>query len=245
MKDYFSKQSENYSKYRPAYPDELFDYILGYVPEKKLAWDCGTGNGQSAVAMAARFESVYASDISVNQVSNAVKRNNIRYVIEPAESCSLADNTVNLVTVSQALHWFHFDQFYAEAKRVSAPNGIIAVWTYPLMKIDPLIDRIIDEFYAVKLNDYWDKERCYVDEEYKTIPFPFTELPSRRFNIEVNWNLYDLEGYLNTWSALQKYISINNENPVALVIQDIREHWAGNEYRVITFPVYLRIGKVH
>ncbi|HMJ47429.1 MAG TPA: methyltransferase domain-containing protein, partial [Ferruginibacter sp.] len=79
MKDYFSKQSEDYAKFRPVYPVQLFDHILEFVNHRKLAWDCGTGNGQTAATLAGYFQNVYATDISANQVSHAIKKNNIRY----------------------------------------------------------------------------------------------------------------------------------------------------------------------
>ncbi len=52
-------------------------------------------------------------------------------------------------------------------------NGIIAVIGYNLMTIDEDSDKIIRHFYSDILGDkYWDKERKYLDEQYKTIPFP-------------------------------------------------------------------------
>ncbi len=47
--DLFSTQSDLYAKYRPTYPVELIDYILSFVKEKNMVWDCATGNGQAAV----------------------------------------------------------------------------------------------------------------------------------------------------------------------------------------------------
>ena len=51
MKDNFSKQADLYSKFRPGYPKKLFDFLLPFVPDKKNAWDCGTGNGQVAAKL--------------------------------------------------------------------------------------------------------------------------------------------------------------------------------------------------
>jgi len=48
MKDNFSAQAAAYAKYRPQYPESLFTYIIDFVKDKNTAWDCGTGNGQSA-----------------------------------------------------------------------------------------------------------------------------------------------------------------------------------------------------
>ena len=55
MKDNFSKQSSLYAQFRPAYPKELFQFLLPLVPAKNAAWDCGTGNGQVAVKLSRLF----------------------------------------------------------------------------------------------------------------------------------------------------------------------------------------------
>jgi hypothetical protein len=47
--DNFSRHSKEYSFSRPTYPDLLFEYLSSITPQKNLAWDCATGNGQSAI----------------------------------------------------------------------------------------------------------------------------------------------------------------------------------------------------
>ena len=79
MKDNFSKQSDLYSRFRPGYPRLLFDFLLPLVPDKKTAWDCGTGNGQVAVKLSLYFDEVYATDLSSAQIENADKKQNIFY----------------------------------------------------------------------------------------------------------------------------------------------------------------------
>ncbi len=71
MKDNFSRQAAGYARYRPSYPPELFDFILSYVKERTIAWDCATGNGQTAIVLAGLFEKVYATDISRKQLDQA------------------------------------------------------------------------------------------------------------------------------------------------------------------------------
>lgn len=244
MKDNFSARAGLYAQYRPHYPQELFDYIISHVKENKLAWDCGTGNGQSAVPLSRHFKKVFATDISQKQISNAPQKENIIYAIEPAEKTSLADGSVDLVTVAQAIHWFKFHEFYTEVRRVAKPGAVIAVWTYNLLKISKEIDSIIYDHHFKMLGDYWDPERKYVNESYTTIPFPFQEIKTPEFRIEVNWSLADLEGYLNTWSALQKFITASSYNPVGGVMNEIKKQWGVAERRNIYFPVYLRLGTV-
>lgn len=66
--DNFSTQSRNYSFSRPTYPDSLFEFSNTVTPQKNLAWDCATGNGQAAIGISKFFKKVIASDASNNQI---------------------------------------------------------------------------------------------------------------------------------------------------------------------------------
>src|SRR6185436_10659903 len=100
-----------YAKYRPGYPTELFDFILSQVKKREAAWDCATGNGQSAKELSRSFKKVYATDISKTQIDNAVPAENIIYSVQPAEATAFPENSFDLVTVSQAIHWLQFEKF--------------------------------------------------------------------------------------------------------------------------------------
>ena len=244
MKDNFSKQAELYAAYRPSYPKELFDFILSHVKGRHAAWDCATGNGQTAIVLASFFKKVYATDISQKQLDNAVSRDNIHYSLQKAEQTNFDDDSFDLVTVSQALHWFAFDEFYREVKRVTKPGGWLAVWSYSRSAISPTIEPLIEKYHFRTLGEYWDKERKYVDDNYSSIPFPFNEIVVPPFEIRYEWTIGQLEGYLNTWSALQKFIAKNNYNPVNALIEEIRPHWSPEKMQVV-FPIHLRMAQVH
>ncbi|HXS35130.1 MAG TPA: class I SAM-dependent methyltransferase [Flavipsychrobacter sp.] len=244
VQDNFSGQAGVYAKFRPVAPDELYQFLFDKVPGFDAAWDCGTGNGQAANKIAERFKVVYATDISEQQLNNAIKRDNIIYKVERAEKASFPDNSFDLITVAQAIHWFDFEQFYNEVKRVGKPESIIAVWTYKLLYTNSLIDVILDDFYSNLLGPYWDKERKYVDDEYKTIPFPFEEIATPKFEIKANWQLTNLIGYLNSWSSVQHYIKKEGVDPVQLYLPKFKEHWNDHEIKQITFPLFLRAGRI-
>ena len=244
MKDNFSAQAVLYAQYRPDYPPDLFEYIVSFISNKNTAWDCGTGNGQSAIALSKYFKKVIATDISPKQIDNAEKAHNIFYSIQPAEATNIKSNSVDLVTVAQAIHWFDFEKFYTEVKRVAAENAFIAMWGYSLLQIDEPIDQFIRNYHFNFLGNYWDAERKFVDDEYKNIPFPFEKINSPQFFIEKQWSLMELEGYLNTWSGLQKYIAANASNPVPDLLNSIKPLWGTEEKRKIIFPVHLLLGAI-
>lgn len=244
-KDLFSKQSDLYAKYRPGYHTELLSYILQFVSERKKAWDCATGNGQAAVLLASFFEMVEATDASERQISNAMQATNVHYSVSSAEKTPFANNSFDLVTVAQAYHWFDFISFEKEVRRVSKPGGVVAVWGYGLVQsAHDELNSVITSFYTNTLGSYWDAERRYVDEHYRTIPFPYEELPANEFFIDQNWNQQDLIGYFNTWSSVQHFIKAKNFNPVDELIPLMQNAWPEQDVLVFRFPLFLRIGRI-
>lgn len=243
MKDNFSGHATDYARHRPSYPRELITHLVGLAPAHNLAWDCATGNGQVAGMLSEYFAAVVATDISEKQLRQAPQQPNIIYKVEQAEQSSLADGSVDLVVVAQAVHWFQFEQFYREVQRVLRPEGIIAVIGYGLIEIKPALDEVIEKLCNGILADFWDPERRYIDEDYRTIPFPFQELHIPEFTSSYSWTLEDLLGYLNTWSAVKHYEQQQGQNPVQLVEQELRERWGPQEQVDVRFRIISRIGK--
>lgn len=244
IKDHFSIQSAQYARFRPRYPASLYDYLYSLVPRKNAAWDCGTGNGQVAGELSRVFAQVYATDISQRQIDQAEPKDNVQYQVCRAENTPFADNSFDLITVVQALHWFDFPAFFSEVKRTAKHNAILAAWGYGLIRISKEIDPVIDHFDHQKIGPYWDAERKHIDEKYQDIPFDFEEIKAPDFAIRVHWTLNALEGYLNTWSSVQKYIRQTGKNPVPELIENIRLKQNTDKAMEIDFPVFMRVGKV-
>ena len=245
MKDRFSHQSSAYQKFRPTYPEELFTFINGLVNEKTNCWDCGTGNGQVAKELSQSFENVYATDISANQISEAPAISNIHYSVQPAEQTDFTSDLFDLVMVAQAVHWFEFDRFYDEVKRTGKKNAVVVLVGYGLMNITHPVDEHINHFYSSIVGPYWDPERKYIDEAYRTIPFPFQEIDAPAFKMTTSWTLEHLVGYLNTWSAVKNYIQEKDENPVDQLMPVLKEAWGDQDQRQVEFPLSMRVGRIH
>lgn len=244
-KDLFSEQSQVYAKYRPVYPGELFDYILQFVPERKTAWDCATGNGQAARVLADYFDKVIATDINEAQLKNAVQKPNIEYHICPAEQTPFADNSFDLITVATAYHWLNWKAFHKEATRVGKPNAVIAVWGYNrIICEDENVNRIIDHFYYDIVGPYWDPERKHVDASYNTVEFNYNPLPNQSFELNLRWTKDVLIGYLKSWSAVQHYINRNGTSPLTLIEEDLNKVWNDREEKEVHFPIFLLIGRI-
>nr|MDQ6926647.1 class I SAM-dependent methyltransferase [Candidatus Eremiobacteraeota bacterium] len=173
FRDEFSTVAAQYAAHRPLYPPALFDYLANLPARRALAWDCATGNGQAARALAPRFTHVVATDASAAQLAHATPAPNIEYRVARAEESGLAPGSVDLITVAQALHWFDLDAFYAEVRRVLVPGGAVAVWTYgdPVLD-DASLDARFQQFAGDVLGPYWPPERREVDAAYRGIAFP-------------------------------------------------------------------------
>lgn len=246
FKDHFSGHAHQYSHARPTYPDELFRYLASLVKEHDLAWDCATGNGQAAVKLAAYFKNVIASDGSQTQLDETTPQKNIEYRLALAEESGLQAHSVDLITVAQAVHWFDFDAFYAEAKRVLKPKGIIAVWCYTLFYTDrPEFNALLNTFYKGITQPFWPPERKYLDDNYAFLPFPFKEVKNiSTFSIVNHWSIQQMIEYLQTWSGVKGYEKEKKENPV--------NNWFIPRLNAIipdretvlkmTFPLVLKVG---
>jgi len=244
VKNNFSTGSDKYAQYRPTYPDAFFEYLKQALPACSNAWDCATGNGQVAQKLATFFTDVYATDISQSQLDNAVQLPNIHYSLQAAENTSFENDFFDLVIVGQAIHWFDFDAFYAEAKRTAKEGALLVLIGYGNVKITTAIDAVIHHLYEDILGPYWDKERKYIDEAYQTLPFPFEEMDAPTFDNTYQWTLAHLVGYLNTWSAAKHYSNKNGHNPVDLVYKQLQQAWGTAPTRAVQFPTLLKVGKI-
>jgi ubiquinone/menaquinone biosynthesis C-methylase UbiE len=243
MLDLFSGHADIYARYRIDYPDALYDFVLSFVTERGAAWDCATGNGQVATALARYFDQVDATDLSETQVAQAPALPNVRYQVSQAEKTPFAEAQFDLVTVGQALHWFDVAAFHREVRRVLKPGGVIAEWGYAINTVSPEVDMLVNEFYNNTIGSYWNSMRQHVENQYAELPFDFANPQHADFTVERYWTAEWFLNYLRTWSAVQKYIGVNGYDPVDTLTESINTAWGPGE-RLVQFPVFLRLGQV-
>lgn len=247
FKDYFSKQSSDYAKYRPTYPNALFEYLASLMPAPVAAWDCATGNGQVAQSLTPWFSTVYATDASEKQISQAFQHDRITYRLAAAEASGLPDQSVDLVTVGQALHWFNLEQFYREVQRVLTPRGILAVWCYGSFNLPNATEEIKQEVRSLYtlIEPFWPPERDTVRAKYRTIPFPFTEVLPPEFVMASTWSADDLVGYLTTWSSTQRFAEAQGWEAIATFADRLKRMWGKpDSLQKVQWPLHLRVGRV-
>lgn len=242
FKDHFSRQSTAYRRYRPGYPPELFEYVAARAPDRRLALDCATGSGQAAVGLARHFDTVLAVDGSASQLATAGAHERVHFVAALAERLPVGDRSVSLVAAAQAFHWFDFDRFHAECRRVLVPGGVVAVWTYEKFRVDAAADAVVDHFYTDVVGADWPPERRYVELGYRTLPFPWQEQAAPVFVLETEWSLDEVMGYLATWSAVQRYKDRLGQDPLPALRPRLAALWPSAGTRRLRWPIHLRLG---
>lgn len=245
FEDHYSGHADAYARHRPRYPDELFAWLASLVPARALAWDAGTGSGQVAIALAAHFDGVIATDASGDQIAHATPHARVEYRTEPSDRVSLSDGTVDLITAGAAAHWFELDGFYREARRAGKRGAVIALFSYGPRDIADAVHPLVHRFQEDVLRGFWPERIEYVHERYATLPFPFDEIAMPPFVMTAEWSLDELLAFLDTWSASQRFLQQRGTRAVDQIAPGLARAWGDPaRRREIRVPLFARVGLI-
>jgi SAM-dependent methyltransferase len=215
------------------------------VASRETAWDSATGSGQAALGLANHFDHVFATDVSSAQLRHARRHPRIEYRVAPAERSGLAGSSVDLVVAAAALHWFDLPRFYAEARRVVRPGGVVAAWTYHVAHVEPPLDAILWPFYRDVVGPHFAEGARIVDARYAGITLPGRELRAPAFRVSVSWTARQVLRFVRTWSGVQSYIAATGQDPVAGLVTAIEDAFSpGDSAREVCWPLYLRAARL-
>ena len=126
----FDGWAEDYERFRPGYPRELFDHIASAfdLPELPAAVDLGAGTGKVSRAAAAMGWRVTAVEpgprmIEVLRRMAATEGFEIEAIEATAEDTGLEDARFDVATAGEAWHWFDGPLALAEVARIVKPGG--------------------------------------------------------------------------------------------------------------------------
>ena len=243
----FAEASDSYVAARPQYPADLFRWIAGQCENDKMAWDCATGNGQAAIGLANYFDHVDATDISSEQIGQALPHPRVRYAVANAEASGLPGDAYDLVAVAQALHWFRFDQFWPEVRRVAKRNAFFCAWGYDWPECTHAVYLALSDMIRAIVKPYWAPNNRIIFAGYrsKDVGFPFERITAPSFTIEVLWTMDQFIGYLTTWSAFKRSRA---DAGVRAAIDDIFQHARSlvppGETNPIRMPLKVLAGRI-
>jgi SAM-dependent methyltransferase len=244
-RNWFDQGGRAYARFRPEYPRELAACLASVAPDHQAAVDVGCGNGQLTQLLVPYFDRVIGLDPSADQIANAIPNERIDYQCAPAEQLPLADASASLITAAQAAHWFDLPAFYREVRRIGMPGAILALISYGVLKLEPLLDDRFQKFYWEEIGPYWPPERKLVDTGYATVDFPFEELTPPSLEIRLEWHLSEFLGYLLTWSAVRSAKEAGKEELFMEFANDMAAAWGDpNLRRSISWPINMRIGRL-
>jgi len=226
--------------------------------------DVGCGTGQLTFSLARHFDHVLGLDPSAEQIqqanqayrtitsaeprkadTNAEDRHQITFIRSSAEAIPCADGIANLITAAQAAHWFDLPRFYVEARRVARRDAILALISYGVPELEPILDELFSSFYWNELQAFWPPERKLVDQGYQALDFPFTEINSPKMAIACQWDLPAFLGYLSTWSAVKNLHAQGHSAMLRRFAENIEKQWGeSSKQRLIQWPLSMRLGRL-
>jgi SAM-dependent methyltransferase len=236
FEDHFSGHAGLYAASRPTYPARLIANLAELAPGRGLAWDVGTGNGQAAHLLADHFDRVVATDASAEQISEATPTERVTFAVEPAEHCSLQDQSTDFILAAQCFHWFDHSAFFAEARRVLRPGGLLAVVGYGWWYVDEQVDAIIGEKLLRPLEPHWLRGNWLLIDGYRDIDFPGDEVRVPPAAIHLEWERRQLEAYILSWSVVQRL----GDQVTDVAFDALRTVWPDGQKRHVTMPLTIR-----
>ncbi|TBR11628.1 MAG: class I SAM-dependent methyltransferase [Lysobacter sp.] len=243
--DHFSTVAATYAASRPDYPDALFDTLAGHVEATARVWEPGCGSGQATRGLASRFAHVHATDPSSRQLAQhwaaSAPTPRVSLAVEPGERTGLANGSVRLVAVAQALHWFDLDAFFAECERVLVPGGVLAAWGYADFASPAGMETAVAAFRQ-DIDTDWPLGRSLVDGHYAAFRWPFEPLPAPTLWLEADWTLARLLGYLSSYSAVVRHRERTGNDAVAQHRASLTAAWGDPQgSRCLRWPLFLHL----
>ena len=236
--DHFSPIASDYARGRFGYPETLYRFLAAHCREHHAAWDCATGSGQAARGLVERFSHVTATDISQELLARAPRHPRIVYRAAPAEASGLDPDSVDLVTVAQAVHWFDLPRFWTEVLRVLKPGGILAFWGYNWPVADPRVDRVLEAFRETIVSA-WPERSAILHEGYRSVHPPLDEIACPALEATAHWDVADYLAHLRSWSAVRYHREKTGEDPVQTFKPAFVAAWPGNRI-IVRWPLVLK-----
>ena len=125
------------------------------------------------------------------------------------------------------------------------PGGVLAAWGYGINEVEgDAVNELVQDYYANVVGPYWPPSRKLIEDGYRGIPFPFTEITPPEFRMEVRWTMEQLLGYFSTWSATNRFIQATGRNPLEQLSAELSPIWGdANSLRLVVWPLSWRIGR--
>jgi ubiquinone/menaquinone biosynthesis C-methylase UbiE len=135
VEERFNNRVDNYIKYRPHYPPEVYDYLISekIITASSVIADVGCGTGISSELFLKHGHKVYGVDPGKPMLEAAenylASYPDFSAIHAPAENTGLPGQSIDLILCAQAFHWFDREKAKAEFKRILRLGSyVVLMW---------------------------------------------------------------------------------------------------------------------
>ena len=208
----FNEDAANYDRWRPGYPDELFEEVLRYsgIGPGKRALEIGIGTGQATGPILKTGCAVTAVELGGNLAAYAKEkfREYPNFAVRnlPFEEFQEPAGSFDLIYSATAFHWIPEETGFPKAFRLLKSGGTLALWwNRPLPAGPEELSREIQRVYETCRPDIARKPEKDKSSLYRTIretvqAYGFMDLEFRLFRAERTFQADSYVQLLNTYS---------------------------------------------
>ena len=246
----FDDVANIYEKYRPSYPEEYIDYLISKcnLDEKSLVADIGAGTGILTKQLLDKNLKVVAVEPNRNMrkvLEEKLKENKKFTSIDGTDkNTNLEENSIDLVTVAQAFHWFDIEGFRKECKRILKTNGKVCIIWNKLDTTDTIVKKEKDIDYKYT-NQYKEINNILQDEKREALIKEFFG-DNYECKITENNQIYNKETFVGV--NLSKSYSLRKEdrnyNEYIKAFEDLFDKYSENGKLIIKNNTYGYLGKM-
>jgi SAM-dependent methyltransferase len=156
----FSSRVENYIKYRPSYPSKIIKFLVDekILSKNSIIADVGSGTGILSELFLKNGNKVFGVEPNTEMRRAAekllMKYQNFVSIHSSAENTSLLSNSIDIITVGQAFHWFNVERTKAEFKDILKPDGYVVLIWNNRRKTNPGFSSQYEQFISRYGTDY-------------------------------------------------------------------------------------------
>ncbi|MFD7588719.1 class I SAM-dependent methyltransferase [Kitasatospora sp. NPDC059811] len=211
----FGAIAEAYERFRPGYPDELFDTVAAYAGRPvRTALEIGAGTGKATRLFAGRGVDVTATEPDAAMLAELRRTAppNVRTVRAAFEDLR-PGGTYDLVYAAAALHWTRPEGRWSRVAELLEPEGVFANFGGPFQLADPAVEEAVRAARApfLESDDVPSPDGTAPEEE---LQWPGTELERSRLFRDVRQSvirrrlLVSAPYYLGHLSTVSAYLQL-------------------------------------
>lgn len=250
----FNSCAKEYNKFRPDYPEALFELLIEFfsLSKNSLIADVGCGTAKSSSFFAKHGIPVIGIDTSLEMLAiakNMAEELNLpmTFLESSAEEIALENNSVSFVNCAQAFHWFNSQKALKEFSRILKPNGGLAIYwnnrdyekaSY-LLKVEDLISKYNPKHQLAYRAHNWTK----ILEESQL----FSNITLHTFSHSVELSIEGFIGLTQSFSYVRNVVKeetkISFENELREILEAVSNNglvllpyevklWCANKYTI-------------